>query len=416
MTARAIASRFLLLAALAAAGHAAGWTDRGEYDLVMAIRSEASAPKRVELLDQWKQKYPQTELRQVRLELYLAAYQTLGNSARMLQTAMEMLAAQANNWVGVYWCTLLAPEVADPSPDVLAAGEKSARQLLAGLDAYFAPAAKPAAMDQAGWQKGKDSAELLAHRALGWVLWQRGDYAGAAAEFRVYLEKNPKSAEISAWMGMVSGLQKEPDKQVAGLWLLQRAATLRGEFALGDDQRRQMGVLADQLYSAYHGDSDGLENLKTAVAAAAFPPQGFHIETAAAIATRRADEELARTNPDLAAWVRIRRQLEAPDGEKYFAETLRTSPLPKLKGIVVRVLPTAKPYEVVLAMEQPPAENVVLDVSEPFPNVAAPGTELEFEGTAQSFSKQPFMLTVQVDRERIAGWPDSPARGSRRQK
>ena len=416
MTARAIASRVLLLAALAAAGHSAGWTDRGEYDLVMAIRSEASAPKRVELLDRWKQKYPQTELRQVRLELYLAAYQTLGNSARMLQVAMEMLAGQPDNWVGVYWCTLLAPEAGESSPDVLAAAEKSARQLLAGLGTYFAPAARPAAMDEAGWRKQKDSAEFLAHRALGWVLWQREDYAGAAAEFRLYLEKNPQSAEISAWMGMVSGLQKEPEKQAAAFWLLERAAALRGEFALGDEQRRQMGALADRLYTAYHGEAGGLEELKAAAAAATFPPPGFHIETAAAMAARRADEELTRTNPELAAWVLIRRQLDAPDGEKYFAETLHTAPLLKLKGVVMRVSPEAKRSEVVLAMDQNRTEDVVLNVSPPFPNAATLGTELEFEGTAQSFSKQPFSLTMQADREKIAGWPDPPARGSRRQK
>jgi hypothetical protein len=47
-------ARFALAAALAAPAAAAGWTDRGEYDLVMGIRSEASAQKRVELLDRWQ--------------------------------------------------------------------------------------------------------------------------------------------------------------------------------------------------------------------------------------------------------------------------------------------------------------------------------------------------------------------------
>ena len=38
------------------------------------------------------------------------------------------------------------------------------------------------------------------------------------------------------------------------------------------------------------------------------------------MAARKADEELTRTNPQLAAWVHIRRGLESPDGEKYLAD------------------------------------------------------------------------------------------------
>jgi hypothetical protein len=402
--------RMALAAALAAPAVAAGWTDRGEYDLVMGIRSEASAQKRVELLDRWQAGYPRSELRQVRRELYLAAFEALGDGGRMLKTAREMLAERANDFVGVYWCTLLVPEVRDAAADVLEAGEKAARQLLAGLDSYFAAAGKPAASGDAEWQKSKSSAALLAHRTLGWIAWQRGDLAGATKEFRLYLEQAPNSAEIAAWMGIVSGLQKEPDKQVAGLWYLERAGALRGEGALPDEQRRAAGALADQAYAAYHGDGEGLENLKTAVLASAVPPPDFHVETAAAVAVRRADEELTRTNPELAAWVRIRRQLESPEGDKYFAD-LRTTPLPRLKGTVIRVDPKWKPAEIVLGISQPDAEEVVLKVSPPFPNTAPAGTELEFEGTVDWFGKEPFSLTVVVDREKITGWPEPGSRG-----
>jgi hypothetical protein len=406
-----------LIAALAAASslpaQAAAWTDRGEYDLVMSIRAEASAQKRVELLDRWQAKYPQSELRQVRRELYLAAFETLSDGARMLKTAREMLAEQADNPVGIYWCTLLVPEVRDPPADVLGAGEKAAHQLLAGLDTYFAAAAKPAAASDADWQTRKRSAGLLAHRTLGWIAWQRGDLAGAAKEFRLYLDQDAASAEITAWMGIVSGLQKEPANHVAALWYLERAAALRGEGALPDGQQRAVGALADQVYTAYHGDGEGIENLKTAALAAPVPPPDFRVETAAAVAARRADEELTRTNPQLAAWVHIRRQLESPDGDKYLAD-LRATPLPKLKGVVIRVQPETKPVEIVLGLTQPPTEEVVLRVSTPFPNAAPPGTELEFEGTVDSFGKQPFTLTVLTDREKITGWPEPPASTGRR--
>jgi hypothetical protein len=402
-----------LLTLAAAPALAAGWTDRGEYDLVMGIRAEASAQKRVELLDKWQAGYPKSELRQVRRELYLAAFEALGDGARMLKTAREMLDEQANNLVGVYWCTLLSPEVRDAPADVLDTGEKAARQLLAGLDVYFAPTGKPAAASDAEWQKRKVAAGLLAHRALGWIAWQRSDFAGAEKEFRLYLDQDANNAEISAWMGMVSGLQKEPDKQASSLWYLQRAGALRGESALPDNQRRMVGTLADQVYSTYHGDNEGLEKLKTMALAGAVPPADFRVETAAAVAARKADEELTRTNPQLAAWIHMRRQLESADGDKYLAD-LRATPMPRLKGIVMRAQPEDKPAEIVLGMSQPLSEEIVLKVSAPFPNAAPAGTEIEFEGTVDSFAKQPFSLTVVVDREKVAGWPAPPPARSRK--
>ena len=107
-------------------GAAAKWTDRDEYDLVLNIRAEAAPQKRLALLDQWKAKYPKTELQQVRQELYLAAYQSLGDSPRMLAVAREMIAGGADNLVGLYWYTLLVPEAKEVSPDLLGAGEKAA--------------------------------------------------------------------------------------------------------------------------------------------------------------------------------------------------------------------------------------------------------------------------------------------------
>jgi len=389
----------VLMMAFAASAES-GWTDRGEYDSVMAIRSEASARKRVELLDAWKQKYPQSALAQIRLQLYLSAYQELGDSRNMLEAARGMIAAEPESFTGSYWCTVLVPEVKEAAPEVLDAGEKSARLLLANLDRWFVPP----------YESRKQRAGLLARRTLGWVAWQRGNYPSAETEFRRYLEKDPKSAEVVAWLGIVLDLQKDPAKASAGLWMLSRAGSVRGEGALPEGMRRQVASMADRLYATYHGDGEGLEQLRTVAAAGMFPPDGFAIESGAAVAARRADEELQRTNPALFTWVRIRRQLEGPDGEKYFAETLKPAPLPHLKGTVVSVSPASRPSEIVLAMDQPTSGDVLLRLDKPFSHAAEPGTVLEFEGTATSFEKQPFRLTVETNRDQISGWPEAGAR------
>jgi hypothetical protein len=381
----------------------AGWTDRKEYDLVLKIRVEASPQKQLELLNQWKQQYPKSEMRQVRRELLIAAYQAMNDNAHIFETAREIVAEQPDSLVGVYWCTLLVPEMKDGKPETLATGDKAARQLLDKLDTYFAPARKPADMSDADWQRQKAAAQLLANRTIGWVQWQTGDLAGAEKTFTAYLQQDSKNAEITSWLGYVLAYQ---NRQIPAVWQLSRAAAIQQEGALPDVWRRQAGDLADHLYTAYHGDVDGLDKLKTAASAGPFPPADFQVESAEVIKQRKAEEELNRLDPELAAWLRISKQLNGPEGEKYFVETLKPSPLPKLRGTVIRCTPPAKPNEIVLGLSSAAAEEVLLKVNTPFAHAAEPGTQIEFQGLPDSFVKDPFRLTITADQENITGWPE----------
>jgi hypothetical protein len=51
-------------------------------------------------------------------------------------------------------------------------------------------------------------------------------------------------------------------------------------------------------------------------------------------------------------------------------------------------------------------EEVVLKVATAFAREADPGTEIEFEGVADSFTKAPFQLTVMAEKDKITGWPE----------
>jgi len=368
---------------------AANWTDRKEYDLVLNIRAETSPQKRLGLLDQWKSEYPKSELGQARLELYLATYQALGDSPHTLSVAGEMLAAQPDNPVGAYWFTLLLPEEKSALPEQLAVGEKASRQLLADP--------KPAG-----------GVESMAHRTLGWIHWQRSEYTQAEEEFQKCLQVNPTAAEISGWLGTVLATEQQPDKRVPALWQLARASAYQDSGALPDGLRRQSGEVLERLYTAYHGDTGGLDQLRSAAAAAPFPPAGFDVESVAAAALRKQDEELSRTNPQLAAWVRLRQKLEAPDGDKYFAETLHNNPLPKLKGTLIKADPPGKPNELTIGVIDPAQAEIVLKLATELPNDADAGAVLEFEGTVDSFVKSPFGLTVTTDPSKISGWPAAP--------
>jgi hypothetical protein len=122
---------------------------------------------------------------------------------------------------------------------------------------------------------------------------------------------------------------------------------------------------------------------------------------------------MLRLNPMLATWTNMRRQLDGADGEKYFTDTLRPTRLPRLKGTVIRCSPAKKPTEIVLGMSNAVTEEVLLKVASPFARDADPGTEIEFEGVADSFTKSPFQLTVMAEKDKITGWPELPAKKGR---
>src|ERR1035441_9148678 len=300
-----------------------------------------------------------------------------------------MVSAQPDSLVGAYWFALLLPEQKSAAPEQLALGEKAGNLLLTV-------------------PKSQAEVELTAHRTLGWVHWQREEYGPAEEEFRKCLQLDPSAAQISPWLGTVLALEQQPEKRIPALWQLARAAAYGGAGSLPDGQQRQFGTVLERLYTSYHGDTGGLDRLRTAAAAAPFPPAGFDIESVAAVTVRKHDEELTRTDPQLAAWVRMRQKLETPEGDKYFAESLHNSALPALKGTLIGSDPPDKPKELTLGILDPAKLEVVIKLDSEFPNAAPPGTVLEFQGTADSYVKSPFALTVVSDPSKITGWPAPP--------
>jgi hypothetical protein len=394
-----------MLAAVVSVAMARGqnWTDRSEYDIVLAVRSEAVPAKRLELLEQWKQKFPKSDLQQVRAELQLSAYESLGDTANMLKIAREMVAKDARSFVGLYWVTVLSPSLSDPSAEMLSQAAEAAGKFIAEIPNFFSPERKPPAMAGPDWQLQRTQAEIQARRTLGWVQWQRGAYDAAETEFRTVLRLDTAHTEMSSWLGVVLALQKTPEKQLEAIWHLGRAAYLDSGSSLTGAQRTEARSLLERVYGAYHGGLDGLDQIGMAAMAAVMPPADFRVETAQEAAIRKQEEELSRTNPELLAWIKIRRQLQGPDAQKNF-EVLAASTV-RLKGFVLRHSPAKAPKELVIALQDPAVEELVLKLDSPLPGLAEPGTPIEFEARPVSFTAEPFLLYAEGEKERVTGWP-----------
>ncbi|HSB14369.1 MAG TPA: hypothetical protein VLE22_07910 [Bryobacteraceae bacterium] len=413
-------SRTLILVALVALIAAPGASgqevkknvkDRAEYDLYVAISKEADNNKKLQLLNEWKQKYPATDFKEERLEFYLFTYQGLNRAADMYETAKELVALNPKNIRGLSWVLVLTPTLGKNTPDILDTGEKAANSLLSSIDTLFAASAKPAATSEADWTKARTDSESLAHKTLGWVAMQRKDYAAAEKQFKESLKDNPNAGEVSYWLGTVLVSQRVAEKQAEALFHFARASTYEGPGALSAQGRAEINKYFEKVYNSYHGSAEGIDALRQAAKTSATPPEGFKIKSSYEVALEK-EEELKRTNPMLALWLNVRSELTGANGPQYWEGQVKGAGLPggvsgvsKFKGKLVSHAPAKNPKELVLAISDASTPEVTLKLDEAMAGAADPGTEIEFEGVAAEFSKDPFMLTFDVEKAKVSGWP-----------
>jgi tetratricopeptide (TPR) repeat protein len=397
------------------------WKDRAEYDLYVAITKETDPKKKLALLNQWTEKYPDTALKQARMDLYLGTYQQLGDAKEMFATAKSIIAEYPNDFQALYAVSSLTPALT-PSPappEAIDTGEKAARGLLTQIPTVFAPDKKPATMPEANWKRLEAESQAVAHRMLGWAAMQKKDYATAEQELEQELKLNPADAEGFYWLGTVLIAEKNPDKNAAAMYYIARAACYSGPGAVAEAGRTKIHEFIQKLYTNFHGqDPAGFEALCNQAKAQPFPPPDFKILSSAEIAAGK-QQQLMQTNPALAFWLNLKGALEAQDGQNYFDSGVKGALIPPegqpaLKGTVISQEPAKAPRTIVVALGNATTPDATLKiVSEDgtavaMPRPAEPGTVIEFRGVATSFTKEPFMVNFDVERKNLSGWPAPP--------
>jgi hypothetical protein len=386
------------------------WKDRAEYDLYESITKQADAKKALELLDSWKQKYPTSEYAEERLRWYIETHRKLNSAAGMMAAAKEWLGLNPKSIQALYYVNLLTPSLNDTSPDALAFSEKAGKSLLAHLDEFFAPEKKPAGTSEADWKKGRADMAALAHRTLGWVALSRKDYGEAEKQLLEDLRLNPNDAEASAWLGTAIVAAKKVDTFHQALFHFARAGCYEGPGALDPARRKQMYAYFEKAYTTYHGkDPGGLEEVCNLAKTHALPPADFKILSVHEIAELK-EKELKEKDPQLAFWVKLRDALKEPGGDQYFETGMKDALVPPegerpLRGRLVRHSPAKNPKELVLALSDEKTPEVTLRLEEPLTGAAEPGTVIQFRGVPKQFTREPFMLVFEAEKENITGWP-----------
>jgi hypothetical protein len=261
--------------------------------------------------------------------------------------------------------------------------------------------------DDETWKKARAAD---AYFTLAFIALQKKQPEAAEDVYKKWLEVDPTSAFASYSLGNAILGEKKVERYPEMLYHWARAASLTGPGALPDQMRKAAESSLIKGYTTFHGSDDaGLKDLRTLAVTQPMPPAGFKILDKNEIAASN-QAKFAADNPQLALWKNIKDQLTAANGESYFNDQLKGTAPPKLRGKLVSIKPAIRPKELVLDLEGGNTAEVTLKLETPLPGKAEPGIEIQFQGVPSAFTKDPFMLTFDVDsKDKIEGWPAQAA-------
>ncbi len=402
-------------------------TDPKEFELYEAYNKATTPKDKVAALDKWKAAFPNSDVAEDRENMYLVAYSAVPDLRKAFDKAAEILQTRPNYAYALQIILSMAPQLNPIQPADLDTAERVSKHILDDPNAVFAAANKPdAAMKDEQWAAMKPLFTTVAQRTYAWVFVQRKDNAKQEVEITKYLQMDPTQAQFSYFLAgaLLAQNQQFPEKQPAAIFHFARAAAYDGQNSLPEAQRKTVTDYVTRIYTSYHGSDQGLPELLALAKTNAFPPAGFSIDSGAVIAQKQAAAQAAidAANPVFAFWRDyIKGQLTKDDGQMFFDMNMKDASIPsgvnglmKLKAKLISQTPANKPKSLVLGLEKGDVPDVTLVFDEALPGNMEPGADLEFEGVAKSFTKEPFMLTLEVTKDQLVGWtgtnPKAPAR------
>jgi tetratricopeptide (TPR) repeat protein len=391
--------------------------DRGEYDLFVAANKETDPAKQLAILQTWKEKYPDSDFKQERADAVAIAYNKLNKPIETIKAVQEALAINPKDLATLQLLASLAQSVMknnNPPETLLTLGDQSSSLLVSNLDNFFDASVKPATVTDAQWSKAKADTGQLAETVQGYVKWKQKDYPAAEAAFRKVLAANGENAQVSLWLGTVLYSQK---KFSEGLFEYARAASYSGPNALVQQVRTSTSDYLKKAYEGYHGKDDaGLEDLKKQAAAAALPPDGFHIDSVIDIQNKEEGDKakFAADHPDIAFFRTLKEALKGDSGQSYFEQGVKDALIPPQDGAFKQfkghlVSQNEKNSRELLVAVDDASGDVTLVIDGPVPPKLDPGLEIGFAGSPDSFTKDPFNLHFKVEKANVTGLPKATA-------
>ena len=368
-------------------------TDVAEYNFYVSTLNEKTPATKLQLLDHFLTKYPNTVVKEQALEVKMNTLQQVGQSPE--PAARQLLEVNPNHLRALFWVsyffyqTPLSPN--DPELEKkLSEGGEFAQRGIEQLSKF-----QPPNVSAEDLEKQKNAFEATFRQALGVVADIRKKYGEAQSEYRRAAELSPQDGGLFYRLGNAYIAQRPDPKYNEAFWAFARAATMDGAGALQPAGRQQVDDYLRKIYEQYHGpDEEGFTQLKQQAKAQPFAPDGFKVLSKAEVAAA------APVVPEELSFDEIRDMLlkgEAKGNELW--EKMKGMSL-EFRGGIISATPRRRARTVRLAVLAQTAQkdpgkgyDVELTLAEPARRVPV-GQIVRFAGMANSYQPDPFVLSM----------------------
>ena len=367
---------------------------RQEYALIKPLYEQPAMDpaKRLQILDEWKEKFPETDHVEHRLRFYLDGYQKTGQNGKAVGTAKRILAVVPGDFSANVTIASFTPFLGNTDPQALGDGAAAAKVLLGGIDERFKVGNKPAQVTVEAWDKARKQIETSSQQTLGWVAMQKKDNLEAEKRFKKVLGLNPTSGQVSYWLGQVVLGQGDPDKNELAMFSFARAAVYEGPGALPPQGRQQVSDYLKGIYEKFAGTEEGLADIKELAKTQPLPPADLEIKSAPK-RKFEAEQRHRKQNPKLYVFIDLKKTLRGPGGDSTWSQ-LRGKLTPEMRLYVISATPASRPKTINLSSKRGGAVEVVLTLENRLRSAVGAGRQVTIEGVAVSLTKSPFRLTL----------------------
>ena len=368
-----------------------------EYNAYTAAIGQSTPQAQAPALESFLQTYPNSKVKNDVLQRLMVAYSAF-DPAKTLDAANRLLQVDPNNMRGLtmvsYFNLQTAEQTQDPTAKQ-AALDKAADAAQKGL-----AAPKPEAMSDADFQKLKQAADPVFHRAIATDALAKKDAATAVTQLKQSLSsvpveqtKTPGPLLTDTYLLAQAYYQSNPPDPLNCAWYATRAATFAPE-----PYKSQMMPLAKYCYKKYHGADDGFDTLVASAQQSLDPPA--NLSTTITPAPKPADivKQVIASTPDLATLAVSDKEFILQNGSPEDAakvwDTVKGKTVQFPDATVVAATDSSLQLSVSDDAVQSKTADFTFNLKEPLKTLPVAGDKITVTGTYDSYTQNPIMITM----------------------
>jgi hypothetical protein len=416
--------------------------DPAEFNAYQMATTQSDPKAKAAALEDFLTKYPNSVAKKTVLDMLLDTYQQTGDQQKTLDAAKRLMEVDPSNLKAIYISDFVEKIQCAKTSDQ-ATCDDAAALANKGLSA-----AKPAGLSDEDWKKQTDATQPFFHSAIAVDdMVAKKDPAAAVEEYKKELMMYPAQATTSGpalgdtlQLALAYVKLQLVDAQAARDALTKAKATpgdasLAAAAKAANDKANQDYLMAswffarawnfapanfksqiepqlEYYYKKYHGDTTGLDQLKSQAAATVFPPGTLGNTITAAKTPEEQIHDLVANTPDLKSLALADKETILSVGSKEDADKLwgllqgQETPVP---GTVIEANANQVKVAVTPDAKEAKTADFIVNMKEPIPEkeIPAVGSELkllkdggpELDATYDTYTQVPASTTAPASAE-----------------